>query len=57
MGVSAKVIQELLGHSSITITLNVYSHVLPSMQQEAMDKLDRLFGGLEHKDEDSEQAK
>jgi integrase len=57
MGVPAKVIQELLGHSSITITLNVYSHVLPSMQQEAMDKLDRLFGGMELDNEDSEQAK
>jgi integrase len=57
MGVPVKVIQELLGHSSIAITLNVYSHVLPSMQQEAMDKLDRLFGRFEHHDADSEQAK
>ncbi len=44
MGVPIKVVQELLGHSSITITLNVYGHVLSSMQQEAMDKLDDLFG-------------
>lgn len=57
MGVPVKVIQELLGHSSITITLNVYSHVLPSMQQEAMEKLDRLFGGKQHDNEDTEQAK
>jgi integrase len=57
MGVPVKVIQELLGHSSITITLNVYSHVLPSMQQEAMDKLDRLFGGKQHDNEDTEEAK
>src|SRR6266571_1590779 len=48
MGVPVKVIQELLGHSSISITLNVYGHVLPSMQDEAMDKMERLFG----KDED-----
>lgn len=48
MGVPVKVIQELLGHSSITITLNVYGHVLPSMQDEAMNKMERLFG----KDED-----
>ncbi len=34
-GVNPKVIQELLGHSTISITLEVYSHVLPSMQQEA----------------------
>lgn len=44
MGVPAKMVQELLGHSNITITLNVYGHVLSSMQQEAMDKLDHLFG-------------
>ena len=44
MRVPVKVIQELLGHSNITITLNVYGHVLPSMQDEAMDKMERLFG-------------
>lgn len=44
MKVPVKVIQELLGHSNITITLNVYGHVLPSMQEEAMDKMERLFG-------------
>jgi len=44
MKVPVKVIQELLGHSSITTTLNVYGHVLPSMQEEAMDKMERMFG-------------
>jgi len=43
MGVHVKVVQELLGHSNITITLNIYSHVLPSLQQEAMDKMSDLF--------------
>lgn len=43
MGVHPKVVQELLGHSNISMTMDVYSHVLPSMQQEAMDKLDDLF--------------
>ncbi|MGI9056997.1 MAG: tyrosine-type recombinase/integrase [Ktedonobacteraceae bacterium] len=43
MGVHPKVVQELLGHSSISMTMDVYSHVLPSMQQEAMKKLDILF--------------
>lgn len=43
MGVHPKVVQELLGHSSITITLTVYSHVLPSLQRSAMDELDGLF--------------
>ncbi len=44
MGVHPKQVQELLGHSSITITMDLYSHVLPSMQVEMMDKLDDFFG-------------
>lgn len=43
MGVNIKVIQELLGHSDIAITLRVYGHLLPSMQQEAIDKWDGVF--------------
>ena len=35
--VHPKVVQERLGHSTIAMTLDVYSHVLPSMQQEAVD--------------------
>lgn len=52
MGVSPKVVQELLGHSNVTLTLNVYGHVLPSMQQEAMDRLDRLYTQQEDVDEE-----
>lgn len=43
MGVHVKVVQELLGHSNITTTLNTYSHVLPSLQQDAMNKMSDLF--------------
>jgi integrase len=43
MGVPAKVIQELLGHSQISMTLGTYSHVLPGMQQDAMDRWDDWF--------------
>ena len=49
MGVNIKVIQEMLGHSDISITLRVYGHLLPSMQQEAIDKWDSVF--QEEKDE------
>jgi integrase len=42
-GVNAKVVQELLGHSKISMTLEIYSHVLPSMQQEAAGKMDEVF--------------
>lgn len=36
-GVYAKVISEMLGHASITITLDTYSHILPHMQDSAAD--------------------
>jgi integrase len=38
-----KVVSERLGHSSITLTMDVYSHVLPDMQQGASDKLERIL--------------
>ena len=37
--VHPKVVQEMLGHSSIAITLDIYSHVVPSMQEEAAARL------------------
>ena len=43
-GIHPKVVQERLGHSSITLTLDTYSHVLPNMQQDAAAKMDHLFG-------------
>lgn len=36
--VSPKVVQERLGHSNIGTTLNIYSHVTPTIQREAIDK-------------------
>ena len=39
-GVHPKVCRERLGHASIGITLDTYSHVLPSMQEEAAEKID-----------------
>ncbi len=44
MGVHVKVVQEILGHSNITMTADTYSHVLPSMQEDAMSKWDDEFG-------------
>jgi integrase len=43
MGAHVKVVQELLGHSNIMMTLNIYSHVLPSLEQDAMNKISDLF--------------
>lgn len=42
-GVHPKIVQERLGHSQISMTLDTYSHVLPSMQREAAAKLNILF--------------
>jgi integrase len=42
-GVHPKVVSERLGHASIGITLDTYSHVLPSMQSEAVRAFDELF--------------
>jgi len=44
MKVHPKIVQELLGHSQIAITLDIYSHVLPTMQEEAMNKIDEALG-------------
>ena len=44
-GIHPKVVQERLGHSKISITLDTYSHILPNMQQEAAEKIDELFQG------------
>ena len=42
-GVHPKIVQERLGHSQISLTLDTYSHVLPTMQQEAADKMDAIL--------------
>ncbi len=44
MGVNVKVVQEVLGHSKVNMTLDTYTHVLPSMQQDATQRLDNLYG-------------
>lgn len=43
-GTPAKVVSERLGHASIGITLDLYSHVLPSMQDEAALAISRILG-------------
>jgi integrase len=45
-GVHPKVVQERLGHSSITITMDRYSHVIPSMDEEAASKVAAIVDGL-----------
>ncbi|MCX6374164.1 MAG: hypothetical protein NTX16_14040 [Actinobacteria bacterium] len=39
-GVHPKVVSERLSNASIAITLDIYSHVLPSMQEQATEEID-----------------
>lgn len=44
-GIHPKVVSERLGHSTIAITLDIYSHVTPTLQREAADAVAaRIFG-------------
>ena len=44
-GVSPKIISEQLGHASVAFTLDVYSHLLPHMQDAAAEKVQALLAG------------
>ena len=44
-GVHPKVVSEMFGHSQISITLDVYSHVTPHMQQSAAAAMDAVLRG------------
>ena len=43
-GVPARVVMETLGHSNISITMDTYTHVLPELQRQAADAMDRALG-------------
>lgn len=44
-GIHPVIVQHQLGHSSVSITLETYSHVLPSVAQAAAAQLDALLAG------------
>jgi integrase len=44
-GVHPKVVSEILGHATIGITLDTYSHVLPAMHREAVGAMSSLLSG------------
>jgi integrase len=43
-GTHVKLVQELLGHSTIAVTLDTYSHVLPGMGDRLADTMDEALG-------------
>jgi len=47
-GVNPKIVSERLGHSSIKVTLDTYSHVLPALQADAAE----LFADLLREDQE-----
>ena len=42
-GAKPKVISEALGHSSVAFTMDVYSHIIEGMQEDAMALLDEVL--------------
>jgi integrase len=44
-GVHPKVVSERLGHATVAMTLDIYSHVIPAMQQEAAATVAALVSG------------
>jgi integrase len=42
-GIHPKIAQERLGHSSVGVTIDLYSHVLPGMQEEAVNRIDAVL--------------
>jgi len=42
-GIHPKIVQERLGHSSIEMTLDIYSHVMPGIQEAAAKRFDDIF--------------
>jgi integrase len=44
-GTHPKVVSEALGHSSVAFTMDIYVHVLPSMQEAAAEKIANLLFG------------
>ena len=42
-GINPKIVSERLGHSSVAVTMDIYSHVLPGMQEEAALAVENLL--------------
>ena len=45
-GVHPKVVSERLGHATVGLTLDTYSHVLPDLQRDAAEVMDSVLGSV-----------
>jgi integrase len=45
-GVHPRVVMEILGHSKISVTMDTYSHVIPTLQRDAADRMDALLSEI-----------
>ena len=43
----AEVVQEVLGHSQLSTTADIYAHVTPELQRDAADRMGALLDGIE----------
>jgi len=43
-GVHPKIVQERLGHGSIAVTIDTYSHVIPGLQEMAAQRIENIIG-------------
>lgn len=57
LDVHPKIVQERLGHSSIQVTLDTYSYMLPNMQEAAAEKLDTVFNESTEEDKNKHSNK
>lgn len=45
-GVHARTVMEVLGHSQISLTMDTYSHLMPSVMRDAATRMDAVLGGV-----------
>ena len=53
-GINPKIVQERLGHASIRTTMDIYSHVIPTMQKEAADSFANALTEVERRFSDGQ---
>jgi hypothetical protein len=47
---------DILGHSQIAVTMNIYGHLMPAMQQEAAGQIDSALGATEPVETDPDES-